>query len=1418
MLCVNMKHLLLCTVLLVASAFTSPAGVREDFLQETLGLRKTAQALDEEWHRRLPLLVQDRKPPAVGQIVRLKLGKAIYTRDLHVALYRFGDEWIRAFAWASDYNNSVHGVDPAALKITGNAGKGTLSGVLTVRLVPDGIVPLDGVERRFQAVIQGEIQQGTVSGKYSTRPLPRPPDPPEDYKHPPSIPAGRGVLGGRAAVWPAAPAPPEVPHIRLAARSLYQVYAEARRLEREAMRRYQMIRAIDLARAAGGTYGEAMRAAFTYMPERPAFDPPDVAKAKKNERSGPSIDDLDMDLEDEVDAGDEKKARAADGSADPLAGKTLEVMREMRRRADTLLAFAKASPTDSTRLPNFLTVGETVQDPDFGPWYGEKKLPYDEKTGVTRLPAYAPDVSVPQWPCIAAWQMIGPFVNTSWEAHTPLLPEILHKPAAAYRIDLARSEFHRKYYKSSRVLSWELIRPNWVGGIVCPPNVSRRNRIYWRCPRAANSRHSGIEYSTTFARAVLDCEADATYWVEIGVCQRGKLWINDRLFWVSPRFGRYEGEQKFFLQLPLKRGRNTLLLRCDVDYASPYFWMRVCTAGRPRSADEYKRRRERIVAAIDARRLPRVSGWRGMGNGLYPDAKPPIAWDIRKKHNLLWRTPLRYWSNSSPVIAGDRVIVAVEPDLLVCLRKSDGKVLWERNCNRIDLLPEAERKEGWRLYNEWWSARQARDAVPVSVMEPAKWVKNSAGDYWTPGRGIWAAGEEKDEREGASPKLIALLDRRDELRKAEDPEAIADELTKVEAQIKTAKAEAKADDPAVRDAKAKQDALNKATGALRKFMEERGRWGGRGGYWYDMDGRAFPTPVTDGKHVWWKNGTGVAGCFDMDGNRIWLARTHGAQYGNDAISSPRLIGDKLICEVPNHEAERGRPKGMRYIAFDKKTGEIVWEAKRLRRSGWGCATMTWTTLSDGETMMDVIITPGGSVIRADDGYVLIPHTGHQTHDASPDARGDLVVFPRAGMNVVQLLMKSRDVVGAKRLWYHRSACDYGGIVLAGDYIHFGGDYRLRGDSTPSEFCQRVTTYHLLDAGPVSTVPLYRKSGKTYGLPFATDAYLYINAGEGTFMPTGGKMCYPKPPHQLTVTTREGTPIRLAVNAIERTYSQAVPDGDRLYLRGYQSMICVGYTGESGRTYENVTVARTLLDQVQAARPKDGPAIEPKPTRGAPKSAGVPYIPAHDGLSPGTWLCAGPFHLSAAGKGAKIFSKDAFIKAETPVSIGGTDRVLQAFSTRNFEVKGFPRYDMDRINFTQVLRHRRVVDVGPAFGDKAPCVVYLYSAITCEKPGTFRFELTAPGAGAWIGGIPVANGQRVSLDKGAYALLIELKIEKVPEEGLLLSPCFWASDDVAEEEKKWLTFVQRFRPRFQAAIDSAPDTPTAARAKKVLGGL
>ena len=74
--------------------------------------------------------------------------------------------------------------------------------------------------------------------------------------------------------------------------------------------------------------------------------------------------------------------------------------------------------------------------------------------------------------------------------------------------------------------------------------------------------------------------------------------------------------------------------------------------------------------------------WRGpSGQGYTDDARVPLTWS--DKENLLWKTRLPGAGNSSPVVWSDRIFLTASSDNgdernVLCLRASDGKVLWDR--------------------------------------------------------------------------------------------------------------------------------------------------------------------------------------------------------------------------------------------------------------------------------------------------------------------------------------------------------------------------------------------------------------------------------------------------------------------------------------------------------------------------------------------------------------------------------------------------------------------------------------------------------------------------------------------------------------------------------------------------------------------
>lgn len=87
--------------------------------------------------------------------------------------------------------------------------------------------------------------------------------------------------------------------------------------------------------------------------------------------------------------------------------------------------------------------------------------------------------------------------------------------------------------------------------------------------------------------------------------------------------------------------------------------------------------------------LQRPLGWRGDGSGRFPGATPVTEWSATK--NMRWATVVGR-SYSCPIVTDKFVFVTSEPDLLICLDRTGGKVLWKVAIKAADLTDENSRK------------------------------------------------------------------------------------------------------------------------------------------------------------------------------------------------------------------------------------------------------------------------------------------------------------------------------------------------------------------------------------------------------------------------------------------------------------------------------------------------------------------------------------------------------------------------------------------------------------------------------------------------------------------------------------------------------------------------------------------------------
>jgi len=106
---------------------------------------------------------------------------------------------------------------------------------------------------------------------------------------------------------------------------------------------------------------------------------------------------------------------------------------------------------------------------------------------------------------------------------------------------------------------------------------------------------------------------------------------------------------------------------------------------------------------------------------------------------------------------------------------------------------------------------------------------------------------------------------------------------------------------------------------------------------YPRNNLASPSPVTDGKRVFFLYGDGVLIAFDIEGGKLW-SRNIEKEYGNLALqfgysSSPLLFDDKLFVLVlrrdhPYRAPDADGPLDSFLMALNPETGRTIWKQPR----------------------------------------------------------------------------------------------------------------------------------------------------------------------------------------------------------------------------------------------------------------------------------------------------------------------------------------------------------------------------------------------------------------------------------------------------------------------------------------------------------
>jgi outer membrane protein assembly factor BamB len=348
-----------------------------------------------------------------------------------------------------------------------------------------------------------------------------------------------------------------------------------------------------------------------------------------------------------------------------------------------------------------------------------------------------------------------------------------------------------------------------------------------------------------------------------------------------------------------------------------------------------------LLFSLAASALAQGTGYRGDGTCVFPKASPPITADEKTGQNILWKVPLPNWGHAFPVEMAGRVFVISEggwpatQDLpvLQCLDAVTGKELWRKDLNHLPAtsLSPADQQAALKA----WHDVLADFRTNYTIFNEFSYAADEAG------------------KEAARAKFKALG--RD----------YAGWSGGGYGQLRKLK-------PKCDEAKAKIAAKAGLTLAT---------WQHGCGMGQSCFGQTFPTPVTDGTHLYVVTAFGGFFCFDKDGNQVWVKHYPGkvGEYCRNG-RSPLIYKDLLISDVTSLAR-----------AIDLKTGALKWSQPVDDET-----MMTPVIITCGQT--DVLLCFNKKAFRLPDGAPLTIEGGSDfgaTALVKSDER-DVVFFTGGG--------------------------------------------------------------------------------------------------------------------------------------------------------------------------------------------------------------------------------------------------------------------------------------------------------------------------------------------------------------------------------------------------------------------------------------
>jgi outer membrane protein assembly factor BamB len=292
----------------------------------------------------------------------------------------------------------------------------------------------------------------------------------------------------------------------------------------------------------------------------------------------------------------------------------------------------------------------------------------------------------------------------------------------------------------------------------------------------------------------------------------------------------------------------------------------------------------------------------------------------------------------------------------------------------------------------------------------------------------------------------------------------------------------------------------------------------RGGY-------TAPTPATDGERVYVLFGSAVLAALDLDGKELWRKIIEPYDFDVCLGTSPVLFKDTVLvmCE------EQSKKSSLR--AFDKKTGELRWEAKRPQ-ADWTHSTPVLADIGGRPQLLVAGANAVEGLDPADGKRLWWCATGKRIGDTPSVVTDGSILYcdsGRGGLGIAVDPTGLGDVSKTHVKWQIGNVPEgFSSPVMVGEYL-----YRLHSPGILK--CWELATGKQVYAERLEGV-------STSSSPVATpDGRIYCASAGRSYVVRAGPKCDV-----------------LAINDLDDASqaSAAVADGS-VYLKGRQYLWCVG---------------------------------------------------------------------------------------------------------------------------------------------------------------------------------------------------------------------------------------------------------------------